>query len=218
VVTYSLGGAVAGYAAHKLREAEREVGLVRAREEVARTLHDGVLQTLAVVQRRSDDDELVRLARDQEQELRHFLFGTEPARHRRRRGGTGVDLEAALRDVVAHVGRRDGLRAVVVVAGDLRPVSAPIARAVRGAVAEALTNAAKHGHAAHATVFVDPGDDEDLFCSVKDDGTGFDPTSVVEGEGLTRSVRGRLHEVGGRAEIDGRPGRGAEVRLWIPKP
>ena len=52
-VLYALAGGVAGYAAVKLREAEREISMVQAREEVARTLHDGVLQTLAVVQRRA---------------------------------------------------------------------------------------------------------------------------------------------------------------------
>ncbi len=214
VVTYGLGGAIAGFAAERLRRAEREVAFARAREEVARTLHDGVLQTLTVVQRRSDDDDLVRLARDQERELRAFLFGTGPRRPTAR--GPGRDLEAMLRDTAVHAERRHGLRTEVVVAGDVAPLADDLARAAQGAVAEALTNAAKHGGAAHATVFVDPGDDGELFCSVKDDGRGFDPVEVDEGVGLSRSIRGRLADVGGRAEIDGRPGRGAEVRLYLP--
>ena len=36
------------------------------------------------------------------------------------------------------------------------------------------------------------------------------------GEGLTRSIRGRMAEVGGRAEITSRPGSGTEVTLWLP--
>ena len=215
VVLYGLGGAIAGFAAARLRQAEREVALARAREEVARTLHDGVLQTLAVVQRRSDDDELVRLARDQEQDLRSFLFGTSPGRRRGRSAGT--DLEAALRETATHAERRHGLRTQVVVAGDLAPVPGPLAEAVQGAVAEALTNAAKHGEAGHATVFVDPGDDGELFCSVKDDGSGFDPAATDEGVGLSRSIRGRVEEVGGHVEVDSRPGRGAEVRIRVPR-
>jgi hypothetical protein len=55
-----------------------------------------------------------------------------------------------------------------------------------------------------------------LFCSVKDDGAGFDPAATPEGAGLRRSVRGRVAEVGGRVEVDGRPGRGTEVRCWVP--
>ncbi len=87
--------------------------------------------------------------------------------------------------------------------------------ALAGAVGEALANAGKHGGASTVTVFAEPVDGE-LFCSVKDDGSGFDPAAVVEGEGLRRSIRGRIVEVGGRVEVDGRPGRGTEVRCWVP--
>jgi signal transduction histidine kinase len=96
------------------------------------------------------------------------------------------------------------------------PVPEAVADALAGAVGEALTNAAKHGEAATATIFVEETDDGELFCSVKDTGTGFDAASATEGIGITRSMRGRLDDVGGRVEIDGRPGRGTEVRFWVP--
>ena len=51
--------------------------------------------------------------------------------------------------------------------------------------------------------------------SVKDDGRGFDPLAITEGEGLRRSIRGRLAEIDGRVEVDGRQGRGAEIRMWV---
>ncbi len=215
VVLYALGGAVTGFAAIKLREAEREVALARAREEVGRTLHDGVLQTLAVIQRRSTDEELVRLARDQETELREFLFG---ARRERRTLGArrrGPDLLAELRAAAALVERRDGLRAEVVAVTEPAAPGDAVVAALKGAVAEALTNAAKHGHATRATVYVDQDDDGGIFCSVKDDGEGFDPAATDEGTGLTTSVRGRLADVGGSVEIDSRPGAGAEVRMRV---
>lgn len=208
IVIYALGGAVAGFFAIKLREAEREVAATRAREEVARTLHDGVLQTLAVVQRRSDDPELRDLARDQERDLRLFLAGT---------ARTVDDLLASLRAAAATAERRHGMRTEVVAVGDVSALPDEVVAAVAGAVSEALTNAAKHSGAERATVFVESDDDGGLFCSVKDDGAGFDPAAVPEGMGLTSSIRGRVHDVHGEVEVASRPGRGTEVRLrWSP--
>lgn len=221
VVLYALGGAVGGLTAARLREARREIGFARAREEVARTLHDGVLQTLAVVQRRSDDPQLVRLARDQEVELRQFLFGAAPETASRRARGA-PDLVASLREVAARAERTHGLRIEVAAAPDLPPVDAGVVAAVAGAAAEAMANAAKHGDASKVTVFVDvePAGREravaTVACFVKDDGDGFDPADHVDGVGLRSSVRGRMAEVGGRVEVDSRPGRGTEVRLWAP--
>lgn len=204
-VLYALAGGVAGYLTVKLREAERRISMVQAREEVARTLHDGVLQTLAVVQRRSTDPDLARLARDQERELRDFLFGQDEG---------GGELGPQLRRAAARFEDRFGGRAQVVLADDLPALADELVDALAGAVQEALTNAGKHGEAATVTVYAEPADDGTVFCSVKDDGHGFGGAS--EGVGLGRSVRGRMAEVGGRVEVDGNPGRGTEVRLWVP--
>lgn len=208
VVLYTLGGWAAGFAATRARLIEREVGDARAREEVARHLHDGVLQTLAVVQRRADDTDLARLAREQERELRAFLAGDLQLH--------GPDLGAALRRAAARFEDAHDGRVQVVVADDLPLVGEAVCGAVAGAVGEALTNAGKHGSARHVTVYVEPTDDGGLFCSVNDDGQGFDPSTAVEGVGLPRSIRGRIEEVGGRVEVESRPGRGTEIRLWVP--
>jgi signal transduction histidine kinase len=209
IVLYALAGGVAGYVTAKLREAERRISLAQAREEIARTLHDGVLQTLAIVQRRTPDTALAGLAREQERELREFLFGSPDA------VGAGGDLGARLRAAAARFEDRYGGTARVVIAADAPGLAPRTVDALAGAVGEALTNAGKHGGARTVTVFSEPADGG-LFCSIKDDGRGFDPATVVEGSGLRRSVRGRIAEVGGRVEIDGRPGRGTEVRCWVP--
>lgn len=205
-VLYALAGSVAGFAMRRLRAAEMEISAARAREEVARTLHDGVLQTLAVVQRRATDAELAGLAREQERALRDFLFGVK---------ASAGDLVTELRAAAGRAERRDGLRVEVTAVDEPSDLSPAAVQALTGAVGEALTNAAKHGDAHRAVVYVEPGDGE-VFVSVKDDGSGFDPATVTEGVGLRRSIRGRLEDVGGRVELDSRPGRGTEVRLWVP--
>lgn len=205
-VLSAVAGAAAGAVMGLVRDAEAEVARARAREEVARTLHDGVLQTLAVVQRRSPDPELAALARDQELDLRSFLAGDRTTEH---------DLGAALRAIAAHGERCDGLRVSVLFVDDDHPAIAPaVVEAVAGAAREALTNSAKHGSAGQATVFVDV--DADVFCTVKDDGIGFDPATTAEGLGSTASMRGRLADVGGTVEVASQPGHGTEVRLRAP--
>jgi len=217
-VLYALSGVLAGYLFRLLVRAEREVSAARAREEVARTLHDGVLQTLALVERRAGDEALARLAREQERELREFLFGGGPAAFGPARAAPGGgDLGPALRAAAARFERAFGGRVDVIVADDVPALDQAAVAAVAGAVGEALTNAGKHGAATRVTIYAEPSDDgRGLFCSVKDDGGGYDTAAVPDGVGLSRSVRGRMGDVGGRADVVSAPGFGTEVRLWVP--
>jgi signal transduction histidine kinase len=207
-VFYAVAGAVAGYVVALLRRAESEISAARAREEVARTLHDGVLQTLAVVERRSTDAALVRLAREQDRELRAYLFGDTQPDH-------GSDLGAALRMAAARFEDAFGVRADVLVADDVPALDPVRANALAGAVGEALANAGKHGRAARVTIYVEPDEQGGVFCSVKDDGRGFDPHAQHAGFGIPGSIMERMAEAGGRAEVRSAPGAGTEVCLWL---
>ncbi len=219
IVLLGMTGWVAGYVLNKLEEADRSISIYRAREEVGRTLHDGVLQTLAVIQRRSKDNQLVELARSQELELREYLFdvsnqtATAPAP-----SGAAIaetDLAAGLRATARKAEQRYQLRVQVVTAPDLQNPEPPVIAAICGAVSEAITNAAKHGEASNVTVYAEPAnDDEDqVEVSVKDNGSGFDERTVSKGQGLTNSIERRITEVGGTTRIFGRPGRGTEIRI-----
>lgn len=208
---YVLTALIGGYVARRLREAEVEISAARAREEVAVRLHDGVLQTLAVIQRRSDDPELVALAHDQDRDLRDFLAGST---------STQPGLTASLRQAAALFERRHESRAEVVIADDIIEPTKEIIAAITGAVGEALANAGKHSGGDKVVVYAEPDDDAEtdtgLFISVKDNGVGFDVEAVTERIGMRDSIRSRIESVGGRVEVTSRPGRGTEVRLWAP--
>ena len=206
LVLFAVAGWVAGYLLRSQAAADRSISAFRAREEVARTLHDGVLQTLAVIQRRSDDRELVTLARRQELELREYLFGGAEVH---------ADLAGALRATARRAEERHHMRVDVICAPDLPAGDDRRIHAISGAVTEALTNAAKHGEAESATVYAEPGDLHDFFVSIKDRGRGFDPAVQRDGRGLTHSIRGRISELGGEVDISSRPGRGTEVTLRL---
>ena len=206
LVLLAVTGAVTGYVVDRLRRADSEIAEARAREEFARTLHDGVLQTLAVIQRRSDDASLVELAREQEWELRDFIGNGTP---------DGLDLVSALRHSAARTERHHGVRVDLIVV-DVPKLPEPVASAIAGAAAEAITNAAKHALAKTVTVCVDEVDGgSGVVVTVNDAGRGFDVDTTPAGAGMTRSMRGRIEEAGGTVSVQSWPGRGTEVTLRI---
>ena len=112
------------------------------RAEVAAHLHDSVLQTLALVQRSDDPQEVATLARRQERELRAWL-SERPA------PGQAARLAPALDAAAAEVEERHGVPVEVVVVGD-RDLDANC-EAVVAATREAMTNAAKFGAGSPST-------------------------------------------------------------------
>jgi signal transduction histidine kinase len=208
-VSWIVIAAVCGTIILLLRRAQHQLAEAEARDRIARDLHDGVLQTLALIERRTDAPDIALLARDQERDLRSYLFGDRP--------GSGV-LAADLRAAATRLERSwPATKVTVTVSADVPRLSPGAASSVCGAVTEALTNAAKHGHAHRVVVFADLDESTGgLFLTVKDDGCGFDPVSVVEGEGMSRSIRGRVEQLAGHVEFASTPGDGAEVRIAVP--
>ena len=201
--------AVSGAAvATVMRRAEAEISTARAREEVGRVLHDGVLQTLAVIQRRSDDADLRALAKDQERDLRQFLYEPDSIEP-----NTTPTVGQALQRAADIVGRRSGVTITVAVAGDVPMLAPAIVDALGGAVLEALTNAEKHASASRIGVFAEP-DGRGVYCSVTDNGVGFVVEHTPQGRGLEHSIRRRIDEVGGRVRVNSRPGHGTEIEIW----
>jgi signal transduction histidine kinase len=81
-------------------------------------------------------------------------------------------------------------------------------------VQEALTNASKHGRAARAVVDVTE-DELLLHVIVRDDGSGFDPTTRTEGFGLL-GMRERLELLDGVLAIESAPGQGTTITAELP--
>lgn len=91
---------------------------------------------------------------------------------------------------------------------------AEIETAMYRIVQESLTNAAKHGHAKRAVVEVHE-DDTDITVSVRDDGTGFDPSDHTDGYGLL-GMHERVHLLDGAFEINSAPGQGTTIKASFP--
>ena len=194
----------------ELTEERRERIAETERAEIAAHLHDSVLQTLALIQRQSDQPrEVARLARSQERELRTWLYGA---------GGYGRGLPSGLTEAIAEAAAEvEDTYAVtvnpVVVGGD-RPLDDRL-RALVLAGREAMVNAAKHAGVAEVAVFCEVEDDG-VHLFVRDRGKGFDPGTVPgDRHGLADSVHGRMGRHGGTVRLRSTPGEGTEVHLTM---
>lgn len=196
------------------RRAETELAAERAervrdaeRAEVAAHLHDSVLQTLALIQRRSDDRaEVRRLARSQERDLRSWINGTE-------RDGEGLmdAIRRAARDVEEDFG----------IAVDLSTVGESgldrELEAVVSATREAMVNAAKFAGVDRIYVLAEARSHE-VRVVVRDRGKGFDRAAIHgDRRGVVESIEGRMARHGGSAAITSTPGAGTEVDIRLPR-
>ena len=175
------------------------------RADVAAHLHDSVLQTLALVQKRADDPrEVAALARRQERELRAWLNNTRPA---------GVSLASALEAAAAEVEADHHVPIEVVTVGDA-PLAEPAAALV-AAAREAMVNASKFAGPEPIALYAEvTGDRVEVF--VRDRGPGFAVEDVPnDRRGVRDSIVGRMERHGGRATVHSTPGHGTEVELVI---
>jgi signal transduction histidine kinase len=187
--------------------------LADERTQIAAHVHDSVLQTLALIQRASDDPQhVVRLARAQERELRAWLFEGRPP------GAISEDvvsLSEGVNLIQRLVEADHEITVQVVVVGDC-PLDEGL-RALLDAAKEATVNSAKWSGAPEVSIFAEAeADAVTLF--VRDRGRGFDPASVSEDrQGIAQSIRRRVARFGGAAQIRSAPGEGAEVMLTMPR-
>ena len=154
-------------------------------------------------------EEVAKLARRQERELRSWLAGEGPAR-------PGERLADALKTVAVEVEEQHGAQVEAVVVGDAplderrrlwsrrrarhspTPPSSPRTAAPSGSTPRSRPDRVK--------VFVD------------DRGPGFDAEAVPEDRrGIRESIIGRMERHGGRVEIRTGSGEGTEVELTLDR-
>ncbi|MFE7189122.1 PspC domain-containing protein [Kitasatospora sp. NPDC057541] len=186
---------------------------IRAQEraEIAAHVHDSVLHTLTLIQRRAEDPkEVLRLARAQERELRLWLYRPEAVAEQ-----APDTMAESLRAVVAEVEDRHGVPVEVVIVGDC-PMDERIAAQMQAA-REATVNAAKYGGGGPVQVYAEV-EGRTVMVFVRDHGPGFDPDTVPEDRmGVRESILGRMKRNGGTARVRPAPDGGTEVELEMER-
>jgi signal transduction histidine kinase len=181
------------------------------RLDIAARMHDSVLQTLALIQRRADDPQkVIQLARLQERELRSWLFeGRDPG------DADAVTVAAGVRQIQQDVESRYGVPVEAVMVGDCDLDDN--LTALLAAAREATVNAAKWSGASVISLFAEVETGE-VSVVVRDKGKGFDPEAVpADRKGLAESVLGRMTRRGGTATVTSAQGEGTKVTLKMPR-
>ena len=201
-------------------ELERAQGAAAAveRRRIERDLHDGAQQRLLalrihmeLLRERLEHDapahahDLQQLAGQVEETLhdvRTLAHGLPPA----------VLVESGLAAALRMVAADASLPTSVDVNG-LGRFGPQVEGAVYFSCVEALQNTVKHAHGA-TRVAIELHAADMLRFEVRDDGPGF-VRANGDGAGL-RNIRERLESVGGKLELDARPGRGTRVIGTVP--
>ena len=194
--------------AEQLLAAERETAArLQERSEIARQLHDSVLQTLKLISSSAGDSAEVRyLARVQERDLRRTI--------NEYRSPHADSFRARLLDARASVEDRYRVEIEQVIRQDAEMTAG--LHALIEAAAEAMANAARHSGSHTIDLYAEVRSDG-VQVNVRDRGKGFDPEKVGTG-GVADSIVGRVAEAGGTADIKSTPGRGTDVSLFLPTP
>lgn len=225
-----LGGTIVGYMCASLQRmaaerdaAERARAAAEERTRLARAVHDGVLQVLAMVQRRGTQAggewaELGRLAGAQERSLRSLIRQQDTVATGVVGGPGGTaDLAGALEAI----GTAHPVRVEVATPGTPVLLPAGVVAELTAVVGACLDNVCAHaGVGSTAWVLLDPGADA-VTVSVRDDGPGIAPgrleTAAAEGRmGVVSSIRARVAELGGTARLDSGDW-GTEWEIEVPR-
>ncbi len=194
--------------------AERQARIrAEERADMAARVHDSVLQTLALIQRRATEpQQVIQLARSQERELRAWLFDDQAPGTIK---GEGITLAAGIKKIQQDVEAQHRIAVDAVTVGDCEldeDLEATLA-----AAREATVNAAKWSGSDTVSLFAEV-EPEAVSIFVRDRGRGFDPDAVSsDRRGLAESVRARMTRRGGSATIRSAPGQGTEVTLAMPR-
>ncbi|TAL04954.1 MAG: sensor histidine kinase, partial [Verrucomicrobia bacterium] len=212
----------------RLEEETKTSATLAERNRLAAEIHDGLEQGLNGIMMQLDGVE-TKLSRSPEGAKHHLDLARKMVRFSRTEVRHSLwdwkapaladhDLKTALSDIVSQMANGNLTHVDVQVSGNSRPLPPAMEHHLLRITQEALTNALKHAQARTVTVSLNFADDAVLL-SVRDDGRGFVPATVLNGMvghlGL-QNLRSRARKLGGELTVTSEPGNGATIAVRIP--
>jgi len=200
-----------------LRRNESRLRVLQDRERLARDMHDTVIQRLfaagmglqsvvgsisdAHIEQRVSDtvDEIDRAIKD----LRVAIFQLTHV--------SAATVAEQLNEVVEHAAIHLAFAPTMTIDGDVDSISADLCEHLVPVLTEALSNVARHAHAATVDVALRT-DHQTLSLTITDNGIGM-TADDPHGRGLD-NLTARAHDIGGTITLDSHPDRGTTL-TWI---
>ena len=200
-------------------------GLLNGQEEerrrIARELHDGLNQQVAVLAielgmlAQKGGGELSAKLRNLQKQTIELSDHIRRISHRLHPAALEhLGIAVALKAHCAEFSQREGIRSSLSVEGDFSKLAPDRALCLYRVVQECLANAARHSGAREVLISLSrAGGDADLV--IIDNGRGFDAAQRGKGLGLV-SMEERVNLLGGCFELRSEPGEGARVHIRLP--
>jgi signal transduction histidine kinase len=192
-----------------------QAAVLDERRRIARDLHDGLAQELALVGRslKRLDPENMFVQRASAGVER----GLEDARRAIAALSDPIDepLDVTLGRVARDVAAREGTTVALALASGIQ-APAEARDAFTRILSEAITNAARHGHADLVRVELENG--RRVRLRISDTGRGFDPDAEggdSRGSFGLRGMRERVQSLGGELRLVAEPGRGTQLEIVL---
>jgi signal transduction histidine kinase len=205
---------------------DEENAIDEERRRIARDIHDGVAQDLAMMNMRASVwEHLVHADREKMTEeiklfrkllhknigeVRRAIFAMRPVELNE------LGFREAVGRYVREFGEYTGLRIALEVAGDAAMPNQLELELYR-IIQEGLNNIAKHAEATEVAVWIRHDVSGCLTVSITDNGKGFDPAILTHTNRLgLRQMRERVERRNGRFSVDSSPGRGTAITISFP--
>lgn len=195
------------------------------RRRISRELHDRVLQLLTTIQLRSELclNELIGKPEQLERELKTIAEASQKAATEIRSlllekqvvhlaAGT---LERRLKDEMEIFRARTGLKLDFRCAIDAHDLPYEVEQELYFALREGIINAIRHARATELNLSLTQNQ-ATCFVDLRDNGVGFDQSSMAGGGFGLKGMRERIEKVGGHLEIETTPGKGTCISIEVP--
>ncbi len=178
---------------------QEQLAISRERNRLAREFHDTLAHTLSAVAVQLEavtalwDNNPIKSRAMLEQSLaetRQGLHETRRAIHALRAAPLeDLGFNLAIRNLTSSIADRHNLACVINIADDLPELKPETEHALYRILEEALRNIVKHAKAVHVTINLEKFDHQ-IIMSIKDDGQGFNPAYLTNGNNNHFGLRG----------------------------